>query len=134
MAVIGLNKLLAELRKVPRDVQFKKLDNAVRAGAVVVLKRAKDTYVPTGETGRLKNSLFTQKNREASTKESSTYTIGYNKGKSRDDPSGAYYGGFVELGTRNMGAQPFLRPALETELDNAIEAIRSKLQKALKLK
>lgn len=40
--------------------------------------------------------------------------IGVEQGGTRENPTGAYYGKFVEFGTVKMAAQPFLRPALES--------------------
>jgi len=40
--------------------------------------------------------------------------IGVESGGTRANPIGAYYGLFQEFGTRHIPAQPFLRPALES--------------------
>lgn len=44
---------------------------------------------------------------------------------------GFAYGVPLEFGTANMGAQPFMRPAFDTERERALEAIRQALWKAL---
>lgn len=46
----------------------------------------------------------------------------------------AFYGMFVELGTRHIAAKPFLRPAFDMEKDKAVEAIADHLRTALALR
>lgn len=121
----GLRELSRKLEKLPRDVRGRTLDRATREGAKVIRDRAKNTYVPV-RTGRLRESIVARKDREQSSDVFSTYTIGYLKKK-------AYYGGFVEVGTSRTPAQPYLRPAIETERENAIAKVAAVLKKALKL-
>jgi len=42
-----------------------------------------------------------------------------------------FYGGFVELGTQNMPAIPFLRPALKQNEKKVIEIVRIEIRKKL---
>ena len=121
----GLKQLSAELKRLPDKLRGKTLDNAAAAGARVIRDRAKNTYVPV-DTGALKASIVVRKDRELSGKNYSTYNVGYLKKK-------APYGGFVELGTSKMAPQPYLRPAIETEQNNAIDAVAVVLRKKLKL-
>ena len=122
----GLKELSAALKKVPKDVRGKALDKAVGTAARSVRDRAKTTYAPI-LTGRLRRSITASKDRAASTVENSVYNVGYRK-------KIAWYGGLVEEGTSKMGAQPFLRPALDTELENAVTIMARVLTKALKLR
>ena len=42
------------------------------------------------------------------------------------------YGGFVELGTRDMAAQPYLRPAFEQNISIALASVGQRLWNVLK--
>lgn len=44
------------------------------------------------------------------------------------DTQPAFYGRFVEMGTRHSKAQPFMRPAMESQADSAIETLRAALE------
>jgi HK97 gp10 family phage protein len=121
----GTNKVAKELAKLPEKVRGRRLDNATRAAAKLVVDRAKNTYAPI-ETGKLREAIVTRKDAAESNPERSRYSVGYLW-------KIAPYGGYVEKGTRHTGAQPFLRPALETEAEHAIQTIASHLKKALKL-
>ena len=121
----GLKELSRALKKLPRDVRGKTLDKAAREGSKVIRDRAKD-YAPAGETGNLKASIVTRKDRQQSSTENSVYTVGYLKKK-------AYYGGFVELGTSRMPAQSFLRTGIDTSQRQAVDKTAAVLKRALKL-
>jgi len=57
--------------------------------------------------------------------------IGVEQGGTRANPTGAYYGKFVEFGTVNMPAQPFLRPALEANRAVFIQVFGNELGKGI---
>ena len=128
MPVTGLDKIAAELRKLPKDVRGKRLDNAVRAAAVLVRDRAINTFVPV-DTGRLRESITTVKGRQESTVENSVYHVGTKK-------KTAWYAHIVEEGTSNPNypAQAFLRPAMEVEFPHSTDVMAEKFRKMLKLK
>lgn len=44
-----------------------------------------------------------------------------------ENPNDPFYAGWVERGTSKMAARPFLRPALESQRDRALEEMRAKL-------
>lgn len=75
--------------------------DSLRSAARVVVKSAK-RRVPV-DTGFLKKSI-TQRVTVQGVSQSYAL-VGYRKK--------AFYGGFIELGTSKMAAQPFLRPALD---------------------
>ena len=131
--VSGLDGVLRELRKVPEGARGRKLDDAVRLAAQLIVEQAQ-IYAPVGETGRLRNSINTQKASRLSGPNVSRYSVGYRKGYSRKDWNGAYYGGFVELGTRYQTPQPYLRPAMFDAGDAAIDAMAKRLQRNLGLR
>jgi HK97 gp10 family phage protein len=45
----------------------------------------------------------------------------------------AFYGRFLEFGTSKMSARPFLRPAFQNNIGNAIDAVKVRLAKAIEL-
>ena len=81
--------------------------NFSRGGAKIVGTRFKD------QPGRLRKAI--KRKRHPNPRYLNELVgIGGESGGTRDDPTGAYYGHFVEFGTVKMGAQPFLRPAIES--------------------
>lgn len=53
------------------------------------------------------------------------------KGKTFVAPVNVYYWRFLEFGTSKMKAQPFMRPALQNNIDPASDAITSSLSTAI---
>lgn len=76
-------------------------ENAVRAGARVVAKRAKQ-IAPVGETGELKRSIRAFQDTERRAGERTAYA-----------GTRLFYGRFLEFGTRFIPARSFLRAALD---------------------
>jgi len=54
-------------------------------------------------------------------------------GKKYQADGPAFYGRFLEFGTSNMSARPFLRPAFQNNIGNAIDAVKARLAKAIEL-
>ena len=126
MPVHGGPKLRKALNALPAKVRGRNLDEAVRLGASLVSERAK-INAPY-DTGRLRRSIDFKKNRQKSTTASSNYSVGYRKGRTRNDYTGAYYGGIVEL------KRPYLRPALESEKDNAADIMSKRIAQKMGIK
>lgn len=111
------------------------LRNAVRAGTkpIVDLAKAKapiDATDPDDGSRLVDNidiRIVSTKERDAFTRAGDSleaYDIGYkHKG-----PNGSAYGGFIELGTDKMPAQPYLRPALEEGATAAVTVMGEKLK------
>jgi len=57
--------------------------------------------------------------------------VGVSQGGTRDNPIGAYYGHFVEFGTVNQDAQPFLRPAIENNRLKVVKTYSLQMGKAI---
>jgi HK97 gp10 family phage protein len=129
--VQGLKELDAVLQALPVKVEAKILRGAVRAGSKVIaddararapiLKEATDTRVP----GALKKSvriMSTVLRRGAAL---GGVAAGGGAKVKRGGISGmasAFYAKFVEFGTAQMGAQPFMRPAGDSKASAAIDA------------
>ena len=142
----GVEELDQLLRKLPQKVGDKVMAGAVRAGANVIRKAASDLAPvraeetlrrinPAKKTGEfrlpgfLKRNIIVQRIKAPDRK-----TVRFLIGPIRE----AYYGMFVEFGTRFMSAQPFLRPAFDREKRNAVTKMgqhlgRSVLREARKL-
>lgn len=97
------------------------LDDALFEGAKVI-QEAAQAKAPLGKTHRLRRGIYA-----ASATKNNYVKVG--KTDRRIKPtkgtaiiaSGAFYGGWVEYGTRKMAARPYLRPALDEKKNEAIE-------------
>ena len=117
-----LQKLLNAL---PEKVQKKIMRQALREAAKVVAAEAR-ARAPVG-TGTLRDSIKVRaaKGKRGTIGAEVVTGEGYFQGKT-------FYGAFIELGTRKMGAKPFLRPAAAAARGRAIavvaEAIRTRIE------
>lgn len=117
----GLEELQRKLGRLPDAVSNPVLREAVADGAEIVRAEA-ETRAPVGPTGRLKRGMTTLVS--AGTPEVAQARVG---------PSAdAFYGMWVEKGTKKMAAQPFLRPALDSKRKQVVEAVKAKLVAALR--
>lgn len=58
--------------------------------------------------------------------------VGELRGKGKNNPGGdTYYWRFLEFGTSKMRAQPFMRPALESNTDTATAEFMQQFEKAI---
>jgi len=138
----GLDDLEKALRDFGPMMQGKKgyPKNPLRTAARTMAKAAKanaETRVPVA-TGRLQKAitikLMSAKYRDVVTAKGDSvefYYLGAKSGKSRSDTDGAYYARFVEVGTANMSARPFLRPAVEEHQSQLIGAFKDNLSKSM---
>ncbi len=134
MALEGVAALTRQLEELGKAVKGKALRSAVRAGGNAVKKVAK-ANIPVGKAahkthkGRLVAPGFSQRSVRVVTKldrtgEKATAAIGVR--------SEAFYAvQFVELGTSEMPAHPWLRPAMESTRDEQQRAIGKALKKAI---
>jgi len=152
----GINALEKSFRELSAGMQGKQgfpknlLRNSVRAAANVIKEEAKTrvhvsqdgSFVGEGSKkehvapGRMKRSVtlklppISERDFYTSRGDSlEAYDIGYYRGRSRDDPKGAWYAGFEELGTARTPAHPVLRPALHTKAKAAFNKMQDKLGK-----
>lgn len=136
--VAGLRQLGEAMRGLSEDVRTKVARQAVAAGASVVRKAARDK-APV-DSGNLKASLIMKRIRETNLTEE--YIVTPRKGKTRDGKAAkrgqgklgkdAYYARFVEFGTVKVPARPFIRPALEDNVQRATQAIADRLAARIK--
>ena len=100
----GGDRLQLAFRVLPRNLRRKINRSAVAAGAKVGVKAVRRA-APRGATGRLAGSITSSRDRRTR----GTAVVRYNIGPSR----AGFYGRFLELGTRFIGAKPWLEPAID---------------------
>lgn len=137
--IAGLSELRAALRALPQRIARNALRGAVNAGASVIRAEARARApVYTGEVakghpppGTLKRAIYQKQIAELSSLMNQVFFVGVrhgkkyrNQGKKGDKSQDAYYWRFVEFGTSNMSARPFMRPAFEAKKRDAVEAIK----------
>lgn len=127
--VQGMTTLEKDLNSFEPKLRKKALSAATRESAKVVLEHAK-RLAPIDE-GDLKKSLkvrsmakTTRKAREKKVGHSVQVGKGWFKGDS-------FYAAFVEFGTRNMAARPYLRPAVKASRSQARLIFRRKIREAI---
>ena len=82
------------------------------------------------EPGTLRKSIKRQRHRNPDYL-TAIVGVGVSQGGTRDNPIGAYYGHFVEFGTVNQDAQPFLRPAIENNRLKVVKTYSLQMGKAI---
>jgi len=154
--ISGLAELRTRLTNLPKSVQGRTLQRALAAGAEVIVTDAR-TRAPQGKTGRLKNEIYSTRDKRASNDVRESRIITVRSGKKVRNRLGdlhdAYYWRWIEfgraavsrakgsLGTPKAGffgrtvkaypAHPFLRPAFEIQKLNALEKIRLRLARVI---
>lgn len=115
VTIEGLPELRAKFSELADKGQKQVLRGAIAEGAKVVVKEAKRlVQVDRGDLQKaIKQSTRTSSGR--TTAQRTEATIGFEKDE--------YYGKFVELGTSEMPAEPFLRPALEGKAQEVLDTI-----------
>ena len=120
----GLKELAKNSDKLSKSFARTTLRTALRNAARPVRNKAR-ANVPV-DSGDLKRSIAV--NAKVDRAGEGYADVGYRKDK-------AFYGGFVELGTSQQPARPFLRPALEEsegDIEQAfIGALNKTIEKAL---
>jgi len=113
-----IKNVLKALKKLPINIQKNVMVGATRAGAKVVSDEAKHILFSKSliKEGRLWDSIGVIKRKAK--KGQIIFSISPRKG----GKSHAFYGRFLELGTSNMIARPFLRPALEKSVNEVLKA------------
>lgn len=121
MRLEGVKELEQNLKRISREVQQNLMTYALVAGAEVVREGAK-RLAPVGETGALAEGFRTE------------VDTGEEKGTVKMGPRiKTFYGYFLELGTSKMSPKPFMRPAVESKSQEALEAIAATLKRGLEM-
>lgn len=108
----GFAELESALKALPDRVAKKIAQQSMRKGAVVIQRDAKSRVARL--TGNLRANIVVRLRRRQSTAPV-TYSIGWT--------TKAFYGSFLEFGTRFMRARPFLRPAADESFGEVVSTI-----------
>lgn len=117
-SVFGANEIAKELKEMGESAKDI-LTVAAKAGGNIALQDAKE-HCPV-KTGALKNSLSIRVSKENATK--AEITIEYDKS--------LRYGTFVELGVKGRKPNPFLRNAIDNNVDRINNAIVQQVMKGV---
>ena len=136
--VKGLKELDEFLKRLPEQIQRKALMQATAAGARVLRDSARGRVpVRANPPSPIKVSKGATKGRMPGFLRASIGTWRIKKGASGTVTYGvgsrgyAFYGKFLEFGTKYITARPFLRPALDSSYLWAIEAVASVLKQKI---
>lgn len=134
----GLGDIARDLELLSRAENNKVLRDATRAGANVVREEVINT-API-RTGKLKKNVVvvTQKARRRGDISSGVHIRGVNPKTGNSDNTmksgdkrNAFYWRFVELGTSNAPAHPFVRPAFDARQEEAAAAAMKRMNTAI---
>ncbi len=117
----GIEHFESKLRDLALTVQRKALLGATRKGAELI--RAKAAELAPRLSGKLADMEITK----LATAQNSATEITIQIGPARS----AFYGVFDEFGTAHMTAQPFLQPAFDSTVDEAIEVASREFRAAI---
>lgn len=129
--VRGLAELAQALKDLPASIASKNggpLARSVKAAADLVADEAR-RIVPV-KTGKLRDNIVVR--RSAKPQGTEGYTVTARAGRGPKDPNGAYYAGIVEFGSSTHQAQPFMRPAIESQADAAVKVIADELAEGIR--
>lgn len=115
-------QLAAGLKQLGPAIAGKVGDQALRAGAKVIVQDAKDR-VPV-LSGELRDAIDTRVEKKSRPEDARKIEIGFRPPVSRRAH-------LTEFGTAHSAAQPFLRPALETKGEDALKAIAGVLERGV---
>lgn len=121
ISVDGLAEAERALRELGPKIAKRVLRKAVKAGGnrVLLAAQLKSPY----DTGLLLSTLVA---RTGTSKKRGTVSARVGM-KAGDFKGEAFYGSFVEYGTKHMEARPYLRPAFDEQRDNALGIMRREL-------
>ncbi|WP_405079705.1 HK97-gp10 family putative phage morphogenesis protein [Pectobacterium carotovorum] len=134
----GLNDIAKDLDKLSKAENNKVLRDATRAGADV-LKEEVIANAPA-RTGKMRKNVVvvTQKSKRRGEISSGVHIRGVNPRTGNSDnkmkannPRNAFYWRFVEMGTVDMPAHPFVRPAFDVRQEEAANAAIARANRAI---
>lgn len=140
--ISGVPQLLRRMRSLPEKLQKRALKKAVRAGAVKIRDEARRLASNFDDPATLESIEANIDVQFASRMSRSGQVVAYRVGVRGGAKEGAHEGGgpaggdtwywrLLEFGTSKMRAQPFLRPAAESQAEAAAEKVATVLAKEL---
>jgi HK97 gp10 family phage protein len=123
----SLDEIIKTLEKLD-DLTQKQVSAAAKAGAKFVQGKAKEKAPVSQDGSNGKPRGFLKKNirikaEKSKTKGKKVYSIGI--------AGSAFYGVFLEYGTKKIAARPFLRPALENHTETVRKVVLSEIAKGV---
>lgn len=126
----GFEDLTKGLKELPKNVQKRVLQNAVMAGARVILKGVKakapqhegEQSAASKKYGTIKENLRVLRLK---------FGLPATTRGARIDTGDAFWSIFLELGTRFISARPFMAPGVEGSADQAFSKMADNLGKGL---
>jgi len=121
----GSKELQNALKKIPKNATRRSLAKAAKAGAEPILRSAKQK-APV-DTGRLRDSL------RSTFAYQSSRAVRVQVASSLKPKKGSWhsYDYYQEFGTSFHPAQPFMRPAVDEQHENAVEQTRKTMEEAV---
>lgn len=125
--VLGFKEIEQVLKALPGRLAERELTNATRAGANVIRKEAR-ARAPRGGVSSAMSKKFgplhkkIRSRRVKKTRRSVEFVI--NEGS-------AFYGKFLEFGTKNIAPQPWITPAFDTKASAAVQKVFERLAKGV---
>jgi len=120
----GVKELLHSLKQFPQNIQKNVITGAIRAGCKPIVNSAK-SYVPV-DSGNLKKSIGIVKRKSRDKTKIRFSVTPRRKGK-----YDGFYAHIVEFGTSKMAAQPFMRPAYESQDNESIDEVKKYMAKRI---
>lgn len=141
--VEGLKELGERLQKLDKDMAGRVVRAATAAAANVVKKAAIQNAPISSEPhqlgrrkdqiaqpGNLRKNIIIRRLPPAQRTSTEEYIVTIRAGSGKV-PKDAFYGKFVEFGTVKMAPRPFLRPAIDNNVQAAIDAMKERIVKRL---
>lgn len=116
----GLDDLLGTLSRMEASLSEQRLQEAAQAGADVLAERARE-FAPVA-SGTLREDIHTRAEVHGFQATGTVEVLDSAKGGQ------IHYAIFVEYGTENAPAEPFMRPAFDTGKQEALLAINATLR------
>lgn len=121
----GAKEMDALLKQLGPQVAARVSDQALRAGAQLIVDEAKRLVAV--RSGQLRDSIIAQKDKRPN-QDQRTILIGFDKDAPGSPSNRAH---LVEFGSSKMAARPFMRPALDSQAGNALDAMGKVLARGL---
>lgn len=119
LKLTGMAELTERLRKLPAELSDRAVKTAARKAANLV-RDEMELRAPM-DTGALAMNLKTR------VRQTGPEQIVAEVGPSKNE----FYGMFIEFGTRNIPARPFMGPALDATAQEAVNLFTDELRKAI---
>lgn len=122
LEISGLKELADKMRSLGPELNKKALRAGVSAAARIVRDDARARN--PDDTGKTEKAIISKYVKKESNNFKQTYIVTVHRR--------AWYWRFVEFGTANLAARPFLRPAFEASKSKLVAAIASRIAKQIK--